>query len=403
MQFFDAGTVDAGKPDQKEVAFYRTVHGPVFGYARVHGKLVALSRKRASYGKDALDLLFYHDLAHGAVHNIHQFFKAAAQTPQTFNSFYADDKNIGVFTSGLVPIRPSNVDPAMPISGTGKEEWRGFISARKHPQGMNPPNGEIVNWNNRPQAGYEAPDDNWSLGALQRVDLLIDNLGHGGNITPEKVVSAMNAAATQDVREMTFEPLLSKLLHGGHAPSTLAAKALAVLDAWHKHGGSRLDRTDADGMGNITDPGAVIMDTAWPLLANAWASKVLGPKLSKELASFDSQYDTPPGGQYTGWHIYMDKDIRTMLGMHVKGKFAVRYCGRGSLKLCRKLLWSALNTAAKKLAAKQGADPSAWRESAIPERISFVPGLLPFTMRYTNRPSGIQQVLSFGGHAPGDG
>ncbi len=29
-------------------------------------------------------------------------------------------------------------------------------------------------------------------------------------------------------------------------------------------------------------------------------------------------------------------------------------------------------------------------------------GVLPFTMRYTNRPSGIQQVLSFGGHAPAD-
>jgi hypothetical protein len=145
------------------------------------------------------------------------------------------------------------------------------------------------------------------------------------------------------------------------------------------------------------------MDTAWPLLADAWASKVLGPKLSADLASFDSQYDTPPGGQYTGWHIYMDKDIRTMLGMPVKGKFAVRYCGAGSLKLCRKLMWAAINAAGSKLQAKQGSDPSAWRESAVPSRIAFVPGILPYTMRYTNRPSGIQQVLSFGGHVPGDG
>jgi hypothetical protein len=29
---------------------------------------------------------------------------------------------------------------------------------------------------------------------------------------------------------------------------------------------------------------------------------------------------------------------------------------------------------------------------------SFVPGLLPTTMRYTNRPTGIQQVISFKGH-----
>ncbi len=402
MEFFDAGTLNPGSKKAKEITFYRTVHGPVIGYARVHGRLVALSRKRASYGKDVLDLLFYHDLAHNKVHNIHQFFKAADQTPQTFNSFYADDKDIGVFTSGLVPIRPSNVDPAMPINGTGQEEWKGDVSFKNHPQGINPPSGEIINWNNRPQAGYEAPDDNWSLGSLQRVDLLIDDLGKGTNITPARVVSAMNEAATQDVREVTFESVLSKLLHGGKAPNARDAKMLALLDQWRRNGGSRLDRTDASGVGKITSPGAAIMDAAWPPLANAWASSVLGPKLSKELAGFVSRYDQPPGGQYTGWHIYMDKDLRTIMGMKVRGKFNVRYCGGGKIERCRTLLWNAIDKAGNKLAASQGPNPSAWRASATAERIGFVPGLLPFTMRYTNRPSGIQQVVSFSGHSTQD-
>src|SRR5205823_8943 len=133
-------------------------------------------------------------------------------------------------------------------------------------------------------------------------------------------------------------------------------------------------------------------------------SKVLGGPLTKQLASFISIYDQPPGGQYTGWHVWMDKDLRTILGQKVKGPFALRYCGGGSLKLCRKLLWHALNQAGKKLQATQGqSDPGAWHSSATAEEISFVPGLLPYKMRYTNRPSGIQQVLSFSGHAPGDG
>ena len=46
----------------------------------------------------------------------------------------------------------------------------------------------------------------------------------------------------------------------------------------------------------------------------------------------------------------------------------------------------------------QGRDPAAWRADANAERISFVPGLLQTTMRYTNRPTGIQQVISFKGH-----
>ena len=43
-------------------------------------------------------------------------------------------------------------------------------------------------------------------------------------------------------------------------------------------------------------------------------------------------------------------------------------------------------------------DAAAWRSDATGERIKFVPGLLPYTMRYTNRPTGIQQVISFRGH-----
>jgi acyl-homoserine lactone acylase PvdQ len=402
MQFFDAGTLNPGTSTQKELTFYRTVHGPVIGYARVHGRLVAVARKRASYGKDVLDLLFYRDLADGKVHNVHQFFKAADQTPQTFNSFYMDDKDIGVFTSGLLPIRPSNVDPALPIDGRGHEEWRGWVSFKHHPQGINPPNGEIVNWNNRPQRGYEAPDSNWSLGALQRVDLLIHNLGRGRHITPAKMVSAMNAAGTEDVREMTFEPVLSKLLHGGHAPNARDAQLLGLLDAWHRRGGSRLDRTDPTGVGQITDPGAAIMDTAWPLLSNAWAASVLGPTLSAQLATFVSQYEKPPGGQYTGWHIWMDKDLRSLLGERVRGPFSVRYCGAGNIKRCRGQLWGAIDAAGNQLTAAEGADPTAWRSDATAERITFIPGLLPFTMRYTNRPTGIQQVLSFFGHAKQD-
>ena len=61
-----------------------------------------------------------------------------------------------------------------------------------------------------------------------------------------------------------------------------------------------------------------------------------------------------------------------------------------------------IDKAGNQLAAKQGSNPLAWRSSATRERITFVPGLLPFTMRYTNRPSGIQQVVSFSGHSAQD-
>jgi hypothetical protein len=167
----------------------------------------------------------------------------------------------------------------------------------------------------------------------------------------------MNAAATQDVREMTFEPVLSKLLRGGKAPSARDAKMLTLLDRWYRQGGSRLDRTDPTGVGAITAPGAAIMHTAWPLLTRAWARSVLGVKLAAQLARIVSVYDQPPGGQESGWHIYLDKDLRTILGMPVQGKFAVRYCGAGELKRCRRMLWQAIDEAGSHLAASRARTP----------------------------------------------
>jgi hypothetical protein len=89
--------------------------------------------------------------------------------------------------------------------------------------------------------------------------------------------------------------------------------------------------------------------------------------------------------------------------MRVRGKFAIRYCGAGNLNRCRSLLWNAIDQAGAKLARTQGSNPANWHSSAIAEEIEFVPGILSYKMRYTNRPTGIQQILSFGGHAPGDG
>jgi hypothetical protein len=67
--------------------------------------------------------------------------------------------------------------------------------------------------------------------------------------------------------------------------------------------------------------------------------------------------------------------------------------------LCRQAIWNQLKLAGSELTTQQGtSDPAAWRSDATAERISFVPGLLPTTMRYANRPSGIQQVISFKGH-----
>jgi hypothetical protein len=205
----------------------------------------------------------------------------------------------------------------------------------------------------------------------------------------------MNAAATQDVRAIDTVPLLRRLLEGSAATSPQAAKMLALLIAWRQHGGSRLDR-NLDG--KIDDPGAAIMDAAWPKIADAFMEPQLGPQLD-ELNSLFSRFDQPPKGQYDGWYQYFDRDIRHLLGEPVAQPFQNKYCGGGNKSACQQAVWNAIAAAGADLTSQQGTpNPAAWRADATAERIHFVPGLLPTTMRYANRPSGIQQVISFSGH-----
>src|SRR4029078_6998971 len=103
--------------------------------SRVDGDNVAISRQPSSYGKGTLDLLFNRRLSDGQVHSAKSFFKAASLTPQTFNSFYLDKKHIAMFTSGLFPKRAKATDPSLPIWGTGKYEWHGFIPPKRHIHG----------------------------------------------------------------------------------------------------------------------------------------------------------------------------------------------------------------------------------------------------------------------------
>ena len=85
---------------------------------------------------------------------------------------------------------------------------------------------------------------------------------------------------------------------------------LKVLIGWRQHGGSRLDR-NLDG--KIDDPGAAVMDAAWPKIADAFMRPQLGSQLD-ELDSLFSRFDQPPGGQYDGWYQYFDRDVRALLG-----------------------------------------------------------------------------------------
>jgi len=398
MRRFFVGTLKAqGSPDQP-VAYYETAHGPVVGYATVAGKRVAISLQRSTRGRELLSTRAFYELNTGAVTSARSFLKTMGAVEFSFNWFYADDRDIALFSSGRLPVRAAGTDPALPTVGTGEYDWRGFLPFAGHARGINPPSGAILNWNNKPAADVGASDSNFAYGSVHRVDLLTAAVAKRKKHSLVSVAAAMNKAATQDLRVLRVWPVIRDVLRTGPGPSARAEAAAALLDGWRAAGSSRLDR-ELDG--KIDDPGAAVMDAAWPRLGDAVMGPVLGP-LVDELARLHGRSDDagPGGSAYiSGWYGYVEKDLRALLGRQVRAPYSRRYCGAGVLATCREALWAALDAAAAELEAKQGPAPSSWRSDATAERIRFTSGVLQDTMRWSNRPT-FQQLMSFSGHRP---
>jgi acyl-homoserine lactone acylase PvdQ len=366
---FDAGTLN-GTPIRYPVS----VHGPVIGTAPSHGRAVALTRQRSTFGRDGLNLGALKDLTEGRATSAKRFYDIADQFGFTFHWAYASRDTTAYFSSGRLPRRAPGLDRRLPTLGTGQYDWRGFLSEDEHPHGRTTPQGLLLNWNNQSAPGFMHGDDD-PYGSVHRVELF--------NQFPQKVtladdVSVMNRAATEDVRAPVW-PVVSRVLRTGPAPNALDAKVLDVLDEWVRRDAPTVD---ADNNGQNDDAGATISDALWNPVADA----VMRPQFGDLTADLDQIRGL---GSLSG-ESYVDKDLRTLLGEPVRGKFHLRYCGRGDLVTCRASLWAAVDRVAAGLAAAQGPDPTAWRSAA--RRTGFTPGLIPDTFRATNRPT-FQQVL----------
>jgi len=397
MKSFFAGTLKAsGSQPEQSVSFKETVHGPVSGTVTVQGKPYAVANLRSSRGRETTSG-FIGDALNSGPRSPKEFLKGTRGFSMTFNLFYVDHKNIAFISTGRLPIRARGTNPSLPTLGTGKYDWRGFLTQSQHPQAINPKSGVIKNWNGSPARGFGSADSNWGSQSIQRADLLTGFKRRNRLIDVLRVV---NRAATQDLRAVRVWPVINRVLAGGPAPDERSQQAVNLVNAWLTKGASRLDR-DLDG--KIDDPGAAVLDQSWDALSQAVLSPVLGDLAAPggplgQLESRDASPRTKNGSSYgEGWYGYVYKDLRSLLGEPVRGAYSRRYCGNGDLAACRASLWAVIQSSADALAASQGTDPNAWRSDATEERITFTPGVLTDTMRWANRPT-MHQLMEFSGH-----
>jgi acyl-homoserine lactone acylase PvdQ len=366
MHIFDAGSIGG-----REITYPVTVHGPVIGTVTVHGKPYALARRRSTFGQDGLSLGALKAMTEGRATTPQRFWKFANRFGFTFNWGYVSRKTTSFFSSGLLPIRARGLDRRLPTLGTGGFEWRGFLPELAHPHDIGGPNNLLLNWNNKAAPGWMHGDDA-HFGSVQHVELFGPWPAHP---RINDVVGVMNKAATQDASAVLVWPVIRAMLGRNRAPDASTAHAVALIDNWVRHGAPTIGRPPG---GPIPYAGAAVLSAAWPHLFAA----VLQPRLGNLLGAVEGLGDTES---------YVDKDLKTGLGRHVRAPYSVRYCGRGNVAACARSLWLAIKAGRGDLVRQHGASESAWRVDQ--GMTSFIPGLIPTQFPSTNRPT-YQQVIS---------
>jgi acyl-homoserine lactone acylase PvdQ len=323
---------DRTAPGSETLTAYRTVHGIVYARGTVGGQKVAFASARSTYFHEADSALGFAELNDpNFTTSPQQFQKAAYDINLLFNWAYVDANHIAYLHSGWMPQRAAGTSPNFPILGTGQYDWVGYdptqrtlsrLPMARHPQALDP--DILVSWNNKQAPQWSSADDKYSFGSLYRSQLIADAVADataGGKKMPiEKLVSAMDEAATMDIRSVKLWPVLRQILGSPGDPAL--RDAISKLDAWYADGGHRRDLTNHD----IAKPGSyqhndaiTIMDAWWPKLLTAEFQPTLGKPAFDQLTVMLGFGDAVPGGkpappsQSDGWFGYVYKDLRDLL------------------------------------------------------------------------------------------
>lgn len=380
-----------------EMTTQRTDSGIVQARGTVDDKPVAFTALRSSFGKEFDTALTYVEISDPErINGARDFQRAFARFKFTFNWFYLDHKNIAFQLGGAHPLRARHTDPDLPVWGTGKWDWRGLLSFADTPKDINPRRGWMTSWNNKQAPGFRANDSNFSFGPVQRVQMLNDGIvrykKRNGKISLVDLVNIMGDAATTDLRGTRVLPFMLKAV--GKPSDARLQEAVKLLKKWKRSGAHRRDR-DSDGSYEHS-PAIALMDAWWEPAAQA----IFKPTLGDAYDALPMRHHDNPRAQgsafQSGFYSHINKDLRTVLGLRVRGKASRIYCGQGSLKLCRKRLVASLDAAVTALEEEFGGDPTTWDADEEGDQIDFTPvGLQDQpNMQWQNRPT-FQQVLEF--------
>jgi penicillin G amidase len=259
-----------------------TVHGPVVSALpqAPTEQSTAISIKLAVRGLEMESYDAWLDL--GRATTIDEFAAAAARAAYNFNLFYADDRrNIGYWHIGRIPVRTPGDNPFLPHDGTGGDEWQGFLPFNQQPHVLNPAQGWLASWNNKPAPGWvNSSAGFWDWGPVQRVTTLMNQLRQipagtatAGTLERINQIAGQTTDTPSGSADTVFvSTLLDDLLsHVDVGADPRLPAVVARLRAWNWL------QVDADQDGRYDDPSVATFNTWWPnLISQVFADEFPG-------------------------------------------------------------------------------------------------------------------------------
>jgi penicillin amidase len=246
-----------------------SVHGPIIGAAEG----VALSIRFATAGTELQTAASFVEFSRAR--SLQEFEQAVATFTANFNITYADVAgNIAYWHAGLIPVRAPGANPWVPQLGVGTSEWQGFLPFEARPKAINPEQGYLANWNNKPAPGWAnstAGFGTWGpVARVQSLLGLLEQLGPGSATvaTVEQINRLAGVTTCTPVDDAAHNPVAGAF---DELMAAVDAKAdprlpevLAVLDGWNHLA------QDGDRDGRYDSPGVAIFNAWWMQLLHAF-------------------------------------------------------------------------------------------------------------------------------------
>jgi penicillin amidase len=200
-----------------------------------------------------------------------EFEAAAAVAAYNFNLFYADRRgDIAYWHIGRLPVRAPGDNPFLPHDGTGSAEWQGMLAFDRQPHALNPDQGWLASWNNKPAASWpNSTAGFWDWGPVQRVNTLMNQLRRiePGTATPA-TLERLNrtAGTTTDTPSGSADTVFVSTLLGALLDRVDTAADPRLGPVVQRLRGWDWLQVDADGDGRYDDPSVAVFNTWWPAL-----------------------------------------------------------------------------------------------------------------------------------------